>query len=52
MPYNRAPEMGFAILGVTMLVWGVVALVGLGLFLWALIDCVQREFKDSSTKIV
>jgi hypothetical protein len=48
------PDAGLAMLGAgaMMLLWGVFALICLGLFLWALIDCVQREFKDPTTKIV
>lgn len=45
-------EMGFALFGVMILVAIVISLGGFALFLWALIDCVQREFRDPSTKIV
>ena len=49
---QQMPDVGFTWVGAIILVWVVAFIVGLALFLWALIDCVMREFKDSTTKIV
>ena len=49
---QQMPDVGFAWFGAMMLVWVLAALGGLALFLWALIDCIMREFKDSTIKIV
>jgi len=47
-----SPDAGVAIFGAMMLIWIVLAVASFALFLWALIDCVQREFRDPTMKIV
>lgn len=46
------PDVGFALPGLIMVFGGILALAFLALWIWALVDCIQRQFPGENDKLV